>query len=141
MSAQEAVAMTRHVVAYILHDPVANMEGYITDFAEDNLSGAEDRGLVIIAEYNDGSREAVKAADVKPPEPELNGVKVVMPGYVDVRTDATIAVFDALAAIVNPETAAMSADGAPAEQADPAAAFAAALAKLKALAAEGGGDE
>lgn len=142
MNSRETVSeMARHIVAYIMHDPVANVEGYITDFDENSLTGAEDMGLLIIAEYSDGSREVVKAADVEPPQPELNGVKVVMPSYVDARTSATIAVFDALAAIVDPEPAAVSDEGESAAHGDPVAAFAAALADLKAVAAGGGADE
>ena len=96
--ANELAEATRRVVAYILHDPVANMEGYITDFSDDSLHGAESMGLIIIAEYNDGSRERVSADDVKPPNPEVNGISVVLPPYVDDRMKAVVAVFDALAA-------------------------------------------
>lgn len=138
---EEMEAATKVVVAYLAHDPIGNVEGYVTDYSPEVLAAGEAAGIIFIAEYNDGSREVAKATDIVEPSPAVNGIKVVAPGYVDKRTDATIAVFDALAAIVDPEVAALSADGAPAEQADPAAAFAAALAKLKALAAEGGGDE
>lgn len=124
---------TRRVVAYILHDPVANMEGYITDFSDDSLHGAESMGLIIIAEYNDGSRERVSADDVKPPNPEVNGISVVLPPYVDDRMKAVVAVFDALAASV-PAVAA-SADVQPvSSKARSAMSFAEALEALRALA-------
>lgn len=137
----EMEAATKVVVAYLAHDPVGNVEGYVTDYSPDVLAAGEAAGIIFIAEYNDGSREVTKAADVSEPAPAVNGIKVVAPGYVDKRIDATIAVFDALAAIMSSETATLSADGLPAEQADPGVAFASALAKLKALAAEGAAHE
>lgn len=138
---EEMDAATKVVVAYLAHDPVGNVEGYVTDYSPDVLAAGEAAGIIFIAEYNDGSREVAKAAEIVEPSPAVNGIKVVAPGYVDKRTDATIAVFDALAAIVSPEAAALDADGADgaaAGQADPVAAFADALAKLKAVAANGG---
>ena len=125
--------VTRRIVRYIAHNPIENMEGYITNYDADLLSQLEAGGTLIIAEYNDGSREVVKAADVKEPDPSLDGITLATPSYVDERTEATVAVFDALAAIVAPEAATLSADDAPAEQADPVEAFMAALKALKAL--------
>lgn len=81
-------------VTYWLHDPVANVEGQITDFNIDRLKEAESAGMVIIGTDVDGTRAVVHAEDVNPPE--LEGFTVVAPGYVDIRMDAVVAVFDAL---------------------------------------------
>ncbi len=79
---------------YWLHDPVANVEGQITDFDIDRLKEAESAGMVIIGTDVDGTRAVVHAEDVNPPE--LEGFTVVAPAYVDVRMEAVVAVFDAL---------------------------------------------
>lgn len=121
---------TRYVVAHILHDAKANIEGYITDYDAEAIQQAEDEGLLILAEYSDGSREIVKARDVREPEPMLNGIELVKPSYVDERTEAVIAVFDALASeYLAPQVAMMSL-----EEAAPAAGFFAALERLKEVA-------
>ena len=117
---------TRHIVAYLLHDAAANVEGYITDYSQQSLLDAEAMGLVIIAEYNDGSREVVPAIEVKQPNPEVNGVEVVLPPYVD----------DALEAIMFPEAEPATETGAApmrkaARKITPEDAFKAALAALK----------
>lgn len=93
-------------------------------------------GLVIIAEYNDGSREVVPAIEVKQPNPEVNGVEVVLPPYVDVRMSAVVEVFDALEAIMFPEAEPATETGAApmrkaARKITPEDAFKAALAALK----------
>lgn len=88
---------TRYVVAHILHDAAANVEGYVTDYDAEALRQAEDAGMIVIAEYSDGSREVVKAADVREPEPMLNGIELVKPQYVDERMVAVVDVFEALA--------------------------------------------
>lgn len=129
---EEMEAATKVVVAYLAHDPVGNVEGYVTDYSRETLEQAEAAGIIFIAEHNDGSRAVVKASDIKEPSPAINGIKVVGPGYVDKRTDATIAVFDALAAIIDPEAATMSADDA-IEESDPIEAFTKALNALKAI--------
>lgn len=127
---------TRHIVAYLLHDAAANVEGYITDYSQQSLLDAEAMGLVIIAEYNDGSREVVPAIEVKQPNPEVNGVEVVLPPYVDVRMSAVVEVFDALEAIMFPEAEPATETGAApmrkaARKITPEDAFKAALAALK----------
>lgn len=124
---------TRFIAGYIMHDPIGNVEGFITNYDPDVLQEAEDDGMVLIAQYSDGARELVKAQDVS--EPKMPDIDIVAPSYVDKRTDATVAVFDALAAIVDPQAATLSADDA-AGQADPVAAFKDALAKLRALKAQ-----
>lgn len=128
----------RYVVAYLLHDAEANMEGYVSDYSPGALAEAEAAGMVILAEYSDGSRKRVSAADVREPAPKEHGIALATPSYVDQRTEATVAVFDALAAIVAPDAATFSADGAGEAQADPVEAFMSALAALRALEPERG---
>lgn len=89
--------LTKRIVAYILHDPIGNVEGYIAEYDTEQLRAAEEHGMLIIAEYNDGSRECVHAGDVTEPAPALNGVDLVQPVYVDERMKAVVNVFDALA--------------------------------------------
>lgn len=89
--------ITRRVSAYILHDPVGNVEGYISEYDAAKLQDAEDAGMILLAEYSDLSRERVKASDVVEPQPEINGVTLVQPVYVDTRMSAVVDVFDALA--------------------------------------------
>ena len=70
----------------------------------------------------------------------MNGVTLCTPKYVDNRTAATVAVFDALTAIVDPESAVATADETGEEAAmaaDPVETFKAALAALKALGPKG----
>lgn len=133
---------TRHIVAYILHDAAANVEGYITDYSPESLKGAEEMGLVILAEYNDGTREVVKAADVKQPDPTLNGVTVVLPPYVDVRMQAVVDVFDALQSIMFPDAMALAADGAEPQAAtrDPVEVFREKMAALREFTKSGEGE-
>lgn len=89
--------LARTIVAYLIHDPVANVEGYLTEFDKEELAKAEAQGMVIIAEDNNGGRSIVHAGDVSEPSPAVNGIKVVAPSYVDKRTQAIVDVFDALA--------------------------------------------
>ena len=126
------------IVAYLVHDPIGNVEGYINDFSPDVLQQAQDDGMVIIAEYSDGKRVIVDAADVKEPQPYINGIKIVAPSYVDKRTAATVECFAALAEIVNPSVATLAEDGTASEQKDPIERFMTALANLKALDSDGG---
>lgn len=79
---------------YWLHDPVANAEAQITDFDLGRLQEAERAGMLIIGTTADGAREVVPADQVVPPE--LESFTIVAPGYVDIRMDAVVAVFDAL---------------------------------------------
>ena len=130
--------MASVIVAYLVHDPIGNVEGYINDFDQDALKQAQDNGMVIIAEYSDGKRAIVDAADVKEPQPYINGIKIVAPSYVDKRTAATVECFTALAEIVNPSVATLAASDAASEQKDPIERFMTALANLKALESDGG---
>lgn len=123
------------IIRYLAHDPVFNNEESLTDYDETALTEMEGRGIVFIAVYDDGTRAIAKAADVTEPEPQVGGVTLVTPVYVDNRTEATVAVFEALAAIVDPESAVATADetGEAAKATDPVQAFKDALAALKAL--------
>ena len=125
------------VIAYICHDPIGNTEWYVSDFDKSKLKEAEDAGCLIIEEFSDGSRKLTTADEVdEPPAAFVDGIKLVAPKYVDDRTAATVAVFDALAAIVDPESAVATADETGEETAtaaDPMETFKAALAALKAL--------
>lgn len=89
--------ITEYVEAYLLHDPLGNVEGVITEYDADELRRAEDEGAVLIALYNSGRREIVKADEVVEPLPRMNGVTLVQPEYVDDRMVAVVDVFEALA--------------------------------------------
>ncbi len=130
------------IIAYMAHDPVCNMEEPLTVFDADTLSTMEARGIVFVAVYDDDSRAVVKASEIVEPEPQMNGITLVTPTYVDKRTAATVAVFDALAAIVDPEASAVAVDetGETTETANPVETFKTALSALKELAAGGSDD-
>lgn len=127
------------IVRYWAHDPVGNIENMLQSFDKEQLQKGEEAGIVFVAEYDDGTRSIVKAVDVVEPQTFSNdgGITLVLPSYVDERTSATVACFDALAEIVNPSVAASSADDAEAEV-DPIKVFMAAIEKLRAL--KTGGD-
>lgn len=122
-----------YIIDYMAHDPVGNVEGQLTCYDPEALAEAENNGIVFIAVMSDGARKAVKASEVSEPSPQGQDFVFVQPAYVDERTEATVAVFDALAAIVAPEAATLSADEAATQAKDPVEVFMAALAKLKAL--------
>ncbi len=127
------------IVRYWAHDPVGNIENMLQSFDKEQLQKGEEAGIVFVAEYDDGTRSIVKAADVVEPQTFSNdgGITLVLPSYVDERTSATVACFDALAEIINPSVATASADDAEAEV-DPIKVFMAAIEKLRAL--KTGGD-
>ena len=125
-------ASKKIVVGYAVHDIIGNNEQCLTEYDPDVLQRAEDTGLIFVAQY-DGTREVVKAADVRKPDPTVNGIPLATAGYVDERTAATVAVFDALSAIVDPQPATADETGEEAEAVDPVEAFRSALAALKAL--------
>lgn len=129
------------IIGYMAHDAVSNMEQALDDYSAETIERLAAGGIIFVAVYDDGSREVVGPSEVVEPKPQMNGVTLCTPKYVDDRTAATVAVFDALAAIVDPDSAAATAEEtgeATAAQADPVEAFKAALAALKAL---GGGDD
>lgn len=127
------------IVRYWAHDPVGNIENMLQSFDKEQLQKGEEAGIVFVAEYDDGTRSIVKAVDVVEPQTFSNDgdITLVLPSYVDERTSATVACFDALAEIVNPSVATSSADDAEAEV-DPIKVFMAAIEKLRAL--KTGGD-
>lgn len=127
------------IVRYWAHDPVGNIENMLQSFDKEQLQKGEEAGIVFVAEYDDGTRSIVKAVDVVEPQTFSNegGITLVLPSYVDERTSATVACFDALAEIINPSVATASADDAEAEV-DPIKVFMAAIEKLRAL--KTGGD-
>ena len=137
----EEESLTKTIVAYILHDPIGNVEGYISDFDTEALKRAEENGMVIIAEYSDGTRAIVKASDVVEPKPSLNGISVTTPEYVNARAVATEECFNALAQVLQPTDAVMQsaddADDTDAKSLDPFGAFKAAISRLQVLAIDG----
>ncbi len=133
----EEESLTKAIVAYILHDPIGNVEGYITDYDLETLKQAEAKGMVIIAEYNDGTRVITQASDVVEPKPNLNGISVTTPEYVNTRTAATVDCFNALAEILEPSTAVLSADSADSNVESPFLTFKAAILRLQTLASDG----
>ena len=128
------------IVRYWEHDPVGNIESMVQSFDKEQLQKGEEAGIVFVAEYDDGTRSIAKAVDIVEPTTFSNegGITLVLPSYVDERTSATVACFDALAEIVNPSVATASVDETK-TQADPIGAFMAALEKLRAL--KTGGEE
>lgn len=125
------------ITHYLAHDPVGNTESYLTEFDSEIITRAAASGIVFIAVYDDGTREIVDGKDVIKPQLDDEPFTLVTPVYVDDRTDATVACFDALAAIVDPSVAAASEGGSAEVQADLVEAFMAALEKLRALKAGG----
>nr|DAX08703.1 MAG TPA: hypothetical protein [Bacteriophage sp.] len=125
------------ITHYLAHDPVGNTESYLTEFDSEIITRAAASGIVFIAVYDDGTREIVDGKDVIKPQLDDEPFTLVTPVYVDDRTDATVACFDALAAIVDPSVAAAAEGGSAEVQADPVKAFMAALEKLRALKAGG----
>lgn len=125
------------ITHYLAHDPVGNTESYLTEFDSEIITRAAASGIVFIAVYDDGTREIVDGKDVIKPQLDNEPFTLVTPVYVDDRTDATVACFDALAAIVDPSVAAAAEGGSAEVYADPVKAFMAALEKLRALKAGG----
>ncbi|RHL22111.1 hypothetical protein [Collinsella sp. AF38-3AC] len=125
------------IVDYLIHDPVGNVEGQLGDYDPVRLEEAEKNGMVFIAVMDDGERRLVKAADVSEPKQQNQYFTVAKPEYVDERTKATVAVFDAVAAIIDPQPATADESGEAAQQADPVETFRSALAALRALEEDG----
>jgi hypothetical protein len=122
-----------YIVDYMAHDPVGNVEGQLTCYDAEALAEAEKNGMVFIAVMSDGTRKVVKASEVSEPSSQGQDFVFVQPTYVDKRTAATVACFEALSAIVDPQPATADETGEEAESVDPVEAFRAALAALKAL--------
>lgn len=128
------------IIRYWAHDPIGNDEGVLTEFDSATLRGAEDNGIVFIAEDDSGRRSIVKAEDVVQPSTanESASVTIVAPRYVDERMEAVVAVFDALADAPAPAVMALSDRDDAAETERPT--FAEALAALKRVVLGEGGD-
>ena len=120
------------IIAYWAHDPINNNEGVITNFDTSTLKQAEANGIIIIAEYEDGTREKVNAEDVTEPNIQDSGFFVfVTPQYVDTRTTAAYEAIKSIADAITPMIPeALATDGQP----SPLDAITANLEKLKALA-------
>ncbi len=124
------------ITHYMAHDPIGNVESYLTEFDSELIARAAAAGIIFIAVYDDGTREVVDAGEVEEPQQERQAYEIVTTSYVDRRTAATVACFEALSAIVDPQPAAADETGEEAEAVDPVdpvEAFRAALAALKAL--------
>lgn len=127
------------ITHYMVHDPISNTEGILTEFDTELISKAADSGIIFIGVDADGNRSVVAASDVKEPENGDEVLRIVKPAYVDDRVRAVVDVFDALAASV-PAVAA-SADVQPvSSKAWSSMSFAEALEALRAL-AYGTGEE
>lgn len=120
------------IITYWAHDPINNNEGVITNFDTSTLKQAEANGIIIIAEYEDGTREKVNAENVTEPNIQDSDVFVfVTPQYVDTRTTATYEAIKSIADAITPMIPeGLSTDGQP----SPLDAITANLEKLKALA-------
>lgn len=124
------------ITHYMAHDPIGNVESYLTEFDSELIARAAAAGIIFIAVYDDGTREVVDAGEVEEPQQERQAYEIVTTSYVDRRTAATVACFDALSAIVDPQPATADETGEEADAVDPVdpvEAFRAALAALKAL--------
>lgn len=121
-------------VAYMIHDPVGNCEGVLTEFDTEILARAAADGMVFIGITEDGERHVVQHDDVVSPASRTHEVVIAKQSYVDDRTAATVAVFDAVSQILNPEPTGAAEDGTGSRHIDPIEAFEAALEKLRELA-------
>lgn len=121
------------ITHYMAHDPIGNVESYLTEFDSELIARAAAAGIIFIAVYDDGTRKVVDASEVEEPQQERQAYEIVTTSYVDKRTAATVAVFDALSAIVDPQPATADETGEGTEAVDPVEAFRAALAALKTL--------
>lgn len=93
------------IIGYLLHDAVGNTEEVITSYSEELLEQAEAAGMQFIAVRSDGARELVSREDVREPQPQVNGVTLCQPEYVDKRIDAILEAFEAIGAILEPPAA------------------------------------
>ena len=132
------------IIAYVVHDAVNCNEAYLDNYDSDVLKRADEQGLIFIAVHEDGTRERVGVDQVKcPVTTEEHTISFATPTYVDDRTEATIACFDAISTIINPEAATTSEDSESqsTESADPIKVFEEALKRLHNLYSESKSDE
>lgn len=92
------------ITHYVLHDPIGNLEGQITEFDQEKLKAAEAAGMVFIAVREDGTREIVKAEDVHEITPQpTDSFTVATPKYVDQRVEALLGVIEKMAEAIKPK--------------------------------------
>lgn len=119
-------------VMYMAHDALSNTEMQVSEFDPALLAAAEAQGVIFVAVDAAGDRQIVRACDVTPPSGVEGSFTLVEPVYVDDRMDAVLDVFDAMAALILPESATLSAsEGAPAPPRDPIEVFGEKLTALR----------
>ena len=117
---------------YMAHDALSNTEMQVSEFDPALLAAAEAQGVIFVAVDAAGDRQIVRACDVTPPSGVEGSFTLVEPVYVDDRMEAVLDVFDAMAALILPESATLSAsEGAPAPPRDPIEVFGEKLTALR----------
>lgn len=89
------------ITRYWAHDPIGNSEGILAGYEPDALKAAQDRGIIFIAELDDGTRLRVDASDVTEPEPA--SYTIATPDYVASRVTLITDALDAVADILDPQ--------------------------------------
>lgn len=102
-------------VMYMAHDPISNTEAQVVEFDPALLNAAAAQGVIFIAVDADGDRQIVEPSEVSPPDGVAGSFTLVEPVYVDDRMDAVLDVFDALEAVLFPETSTFSSQSAGAQ--------------------------
>lgn len=121
-------------VMYMAHDALSNTEMQVSEFDPALLAAAEAQGVIFVAVDAAGDRQIVRACDVTPPSGVEGSFTLVEPVYVDDRMEAVLDVFDAMAALILPEsiTPTLSAsEGATAPPRDPIEVFGEKLTALR----------
>lgn len=93
------------ITRYWAHDPIGNSEGILAGYEPAALKAAQDRGIIFIAELDDGTRLRVDASDVTEPEPEPASYTIATPDYVASRVTLITDALDAVADILDPQPA------------------------------------
>lgn len=91
------------ITRYWAHDPIGNSEGILAGYEPDALKAAQDRGIIFIAELDDGTRLRVDASDVTEPEPA--SYTLATPDYVASRVTLITDALDAVADILDHQPA------------------------------------
>lgn len=129
------------IIGYMAHDAASNMEWAIDDYSTETIERLAADGIIFVAVYDDDSRAVVEPTEVVEPEPQMGGVTLCTPKYVDDRISPIAAALNALKAIIGSDDSAAAADADEIEVAgNPLDAFNEALAALNAL-ENGGGDD
>lgn len=95
------------ITRYWAHDPIGNSEGILAGYEPAALKAAQDRGIIFIAELDDGTRLRVDASDVTEPEPA--SYTIATPDYVASRVTLITDALDAVADILDPQPTALAA--------------------------------